>query len=278
MDTITRTIPGLDNLKLSGTFLKRDSDKWMIVTHGVGEYGLRHKYWLGEEFKDFSILLYDLRGHGESEGDRGWVKDFDEYIKDLDSIISFLKTEYQMKEFCLFGHSMGGLIVARWIQTHKNSEHYPIKTILSAPGAGAHGKLGILTHLLPDKIYDKLISLPSLPIGGILDLTKLSHNEQVYLDYISDPKMITKVHSHLYFELLKKAKHTFSQALNPRSPMLVIIGSEDVIVNDSLVRKFFTSVEKKAKLVVVKDGYHELYMETEIYYRQFINEIRSFLN
>lgn len=278
METINRFISAFENLKLSGTILKRDSDKWMIVTHGVGEYGLRHKYWLGEEFKDFSILLYDLRGHGESEGDRAWVKDFDEYIKDLDKIIEFLKSEYQMKEFCLFGHSMGGLVVARWIQTRSHVQDYPIKTILSAPGAGAHGKLGILTHLLPDKVYDKLISLPSLPIGGILDLTKLSHNEQVYLDYISDPKMITKVHTHLYFELLKKAKFTFSRPLNPRTPMLVIIGSQDVIVNDSLVKKFFTTTERKAKLVVVKDGYHELYMETEIYYRQFMDQIRSFLN
>lgn len=277
MQTITRIVPAFNDVKISATILDRGLDKWVIVTHGVGEYSGRHEYWFGEDFKDYNIVLYDLRGHGESEGERGYVHDFDDYLKDLDALILFLKNELKMKEFALFGHSMGGLIVARWIQTHPHSEPYPFKTILSAPGAGAYGVLGVITHNIPDFLYDKLISLPSIPLGGILDLKKLSHREEVYMNYVSDPKMILKVHTHLYFDLLKKAKFTFSRPLNPHTPLLVIIGSQDVIVNSDLVQKFFKTTEKRAKLVVVQDGYHELYMESEEYYRQFINEIKSFL-
>lgn len=278
METTTKDIRTFDGLRLKSTILNRGAPRWVIVTHGVGEHRGRHHYWLTDRFKDYNVILYDLRGHGDSEGARGNVRDFDDYLKDLDSVSDFLVSEFDMKEFYLFGHSMGGLITARWIQTRKNRALYPLKTILSAPGAGTVGILGLVTSSIPSLVYKKLATLPSLPLGGMLDLTKLSHNPQVYRDYVRDPKNILKVHSHLYFDLLQKAKETFSRPLSPRTPLMVIMGSADGVVSTDLVKKYFDKFEPGAKFVLVKDAYHELYMETDEYFTQFADSVKSFFS
>ncbi len=276
METSIKDIKTFDGLRLKSTILNRNAEAWVIVTHGVGEHRGRHKYWLSDDFKNYNVVLYDLRGHGESEGMRGDARDFDDYLKDLDSVSDFLASEYGMKKFYLFGHSMGGLITARWIQLRKNRALYPAKTILSAPGAGTVGILGLITSSIPAMIYKKLATLPSLPLGGMLDLSKLSHNPQVLKDYVSDPLNILKVHSHLYFDLLNKAKETFSKPLSPRTPLMVIMGSADGVVSTDLVKNYFDKHEPKAEFVMVKDAYHELYMETDEYFRQFVSSIKSF--
>jgi alpha-beta hydrolase superfamily lysophospholipase len=278
METTLKNIVTFDGLKLKATLLNRGAPTWVVVTHGVGEHRGRHSYWLSDDFKDYNVILYDLRGHGESEGERGNVKDFDDYLKDLDAVTDSLVSEEGMKSFYLFGHSMGGLITARWIQTRKNRSLYPLKTILSAPGAGTVGILGLVTSSIPAAIYKKLSTLPSFPLGGMLDLTKLSHNPQVYQDYVNDPKNILKVHSHLYFDLLNKAKETFSKPLAPRTPLMVIMGGADGVVSTDLVKNYFRKFEPRAKFILVKDAYHELYMETDEYYRQFVDSVRSFFS
>ncbi len=276
METTIQDIKTFDGLKLKSTILNRHADAWVIVTHGVGEHRGRHKYWLSEEFKSLNIILYDLRGHGESEGMRADVRDFDDYLKDIDSVSEYLAAEWGMKKFYLFGHSMGGLITARWIQRRKNRALYPAKTILSAPGAGTVGLLGLITSSIPAFVYQKLTHLPSLPLGGMLDLSKLSHNPQVVKDYVSDPLNILKVHSHLYFDLLNKAKETFGLPLSPRTPLMVIMGSADGVVSTDLVKSYFDKYEPSAEFILVKDAYHELYMETDEYFRQFVAAIHSF--
>jgi alpha-beta hydrolase superfamily lysophospholipase len=276
MEKSIKDIKTYDGLKLKSTIFNRNADSWVIVTHGVGEHRGRHNYWLSDDFKNYNVVLYDLRGHGESEGMRGDVRDFDDYLKDIDSVCDFLATECGMKKFYLFGHSMGGLITARWLQMRKNRALYPSKTILSAPGLGTVGVLGLITSSIPAIVYKKLTCLPSLPLGGMLDLTKLSHNPQVYKDYVSDPLNILKVHSHLYFDLLNKAKETFSKPLAPRTPLLVIMGSADGVVSTDLVKNYFDEFEPRAEFVLVKDAYHELYMETDEYFQQFIESINTF--
>lgn len=276
MNTIEKQLRTFDGLRLHLTILNRGDFPWVVVTHGVGEHSGRHSYWLTDEFKNYNVALYDLRGHGLSEGERGNVRDFDDYLKDLDSVTDFLVSECGMKEFYLFGHSMGGLITARWIQTRKDRALYPKKTILSAPGAGTVGVLGLITSSIPSAIYQKLATLPSLPLGGMLDLTKLSHNPQVYQDYIHDPKNILKVHSHLYFDLLSKAKETFTRRLCPKTPLMVIMGSEDGVVSTSLVKSYFDRYEPESKFVLVEGAYHELYMETPEYFKKFADAVKSF--
>lgn len=273
----TSTITTKDNTKLSITIKDQSSSEWIIVTHGVGEHSGRHSYWLRDGFTDRNVLLWDHRGHGKSEGERGYAKDFDIYLSDLDDMIAYLAKNHNMKKFNLFGHSMGGLITARWVQKRKDAVLYPEKTILSAPATGGGGILGTILENIPGAVYSGLVSLPSLALSGMLPLNKLSHDPKVEKDYVSDPLNVLKVHSHLYFEILQKAKDTFSKPLQSRKPLMCIVGNEDVIINKDITVKFFTEIDKNGKLVVIPGAYHEMYMEVPEYNLPFEKNIQEFL-
>lgn len=266
-----------DGVSLKLKIKDQSSSEWVIVTHGVGEQSGRHSYWLEDGFTDRNVLLWDLQGHGESTGKRGHVKAFDQYLSDLDQLISWLAKEQGMKKFNLFGHSMGGLIVARWILTRSQATRYPEKVILSSPATGGGGLVGEVFGVLPDLIYSRLLKLPTLGVSGLLPLSNLSHDPKVEKAYVSDKLNVLKVHTSLYFDLLRQAKATFSQSLGSRAPLLCIIGSEDIIVNRKKVIQHFTTVDKNCKLVVVNGGYHELYQEIPKYRDQFLKSIQDFL-
>ena len=72
----------------------------------------------------------------------GFVNSFNAFYHDLQEIIDYLRTRYRMERYALFGHSMGALITAGWVQELANSDFYPERIILSSPPVGYYGALG----------------------------------------------------------------------------------------------------------------------------------------
>ena len=56
----------------------------------------------------FNVFRYDHRGHGDSDGTRGYIKDYTTLSSDLDKIVEFIKPKYFQFPTFIFGHSMGG--------------------------------------------------------------------------------------------------------------------------------------------------------------------------
>lgn len=261
-----RDISGHDGLKLKALIKENGASQWLIVTHGMGEHMERHQHLLKLFPQQYNILMYDLRGHGRSEGERGNVKHFSDYRKDLQAVIDYLTREFAMKRFTVFGHSLGGLITADWLQNEAKPACYPEKVFLSSPPVGAPGLLGPLFGNAPLLVMKTLTEIPiSVPLGGMLDLSKLSHDGRVLQAYLNDDLVILKIHSHLFFETLRTAREVFSRPLRVSCPLFVSIGTADGVVHPKMLARYFEQVEKNAKLLQVKDGYHELHNEVEKY-------------
>lgn len=260
-----------DETKLSLYLSDKQNSKWLVITHGLGEHALRHQY-LFEKFSNkYNICLYDLRGHGESEGERGRIGHFNFYVQDLHEVLEFLNMKHNMKEYSLFGHSMGGLIVATYMKNLVSKELYPQKVFLSSPAVGGAG-IGKAISLLPLGMHEFLVALPlEFRVKGMLNLKKLSHNPEVFNHYIHDAKNTLAISLHLFLEVLSQAKSTFSSSLEIECDLYVSIGTGDVLVDPQACIKYFSTQEPKTKLLVVKDGYHELYNETDGYKQIFID-------
>lgn len=261
-----KMIESFDGTKLRTLISERGSSVWIIITHGLGEHCERHQYFEENFSQYFNLLFYDLRGHGDSEGKRAYVENFDDFCKDLDVILNFLKEEYKCDKYYLFGHSMGGLITARYMQNFVSEEFYPEKVFLSSPAVAAPGVAGTIFHNGPKLIPTGLSKLPfSIPLKGTLDLKKLSHDKRVYQNYIKDPKNILAIESKLLFEIVNTAKDTFTRPLRVNCPLYCSIGTGDELVNVKILIEYFQNIEKNAELSVVEDGFHELHNEIERY-------------
>jgi len=120
-------------------------------------HGAYHAAWCWEEhFLDYfaksGYFAYalNLRGHGNSERSRSQNFSFNDYLEDLDQTIQELG-----QQIILVGHSLGGMLVQKYIETHS----VPAAVILSTAtpqGLRALGKR--LLRLYPVKTVQMLLT------------------------------------------------------------------------------------------------------------------------
>lgn len=255
-----------DGVKLHLDIKENGSSHWLVVTHGLGEHCGRHQYIYKLFSQYFNICLYDLRGHGQSEGKRAYVESFKDFTQDLGEVLSYLETTYTMKNYILIGHSMGGLITASYMQNAVSDQLYPKKVFLSGPAVAGTGLAGKAFQLAPIKLLERLANLSlSIPVAGLLDLSKLSHDPRIYENYVTDDLNCLKVHTKLFLEILNEARHVFCRPLRLKCPLFCAVGSKDGLVNPQAIIDYFQTIEKNGNLFICDGGYHELHNEIEKY-------------
>ncbi len=254
------------------------SQNWLIATHGVGEHLGRHDYLIKNFSQYYNICLYDLRGHGDSSGKSAYVEDFQDYYSDLDSILTHLKSTFALKNYQLFGHSMGALITAGFVQNRLHNKEQPSKVFLSAPPVAVAGIQGKIFQYSPLVLSKTLANLPiSIPLKGLVDLKNLSHDVRVYQNYINDEKNKLALHSRLLLQMVAESRNVFSRPLRVKGELYVAYGSEDRIVNLHAIAEYFTNIEKNSSLCRVEGGFHELHNEIEKYRSVYFDFLKKSL-
>lgn len=268
-----------DGVELSVQIKESGSPVWIVATHGIGEHLGRHKYIPDLFGHNFNIFQYDLRGHGRSTGRRAYVSEFELYMEDLREILRFLNQKYRMKKFILFGHSMGALITASFMQNFVEDELYPERIVLNAPPCGMPGILGKVLQLLPGGVIPNACKLPmTIPLGGLVDLSFLSHDPRIKDDYIHDELNCVKLETKLLLELVKCSQETFSRPLRSRAQNFISIGVSDRVVSFDSAVEFFTNVDKSFKLTTFDGAFHEIHNEIEKYRKPYFEYLKQIMN
>src|SRR5687768_17330778 len=93
---------------------RQSAEVAVLLTFGYFENMKRYREVI-DRWNERGILAvtYDLRGHGLSEGRRGYIARFREYVDDVLDLLSELEKNDGWRKLhppILFGHSLGGLI------------------------------------------------------------------------------------------------------------------------------------------------------------------------
>jgi alpha-beta hydrolase superfamily lysophospholipase len=80
-----------------------------------GYYG-----WVGEQLAASGLAAYavDLRGRGQSDGERFYVKHFGDYVSDVETLIALVKSREPGVPVFLLGHSAGGVVSCMYALEH----------------------------------------------------------------------------------------------------------------------------------------------------------------
>ena len=83
----------------------------VAICHGVNSHSGQHA-WTAETLaaRGFAVYAVDLRGRGESEGERFYVDDVAEYVADIGGVIGIAKERHPGLPVYLLGHSAGGVV------------------------------------------------------------------------------------------------------------------------------------------------------------------------
>lgn len=247
-----------------------------LVVHGFGDHCKRY-----DDFTEYlnqqniSVLRYDYRGHGRSEGRRGHILSFDEYLEDLQVMLDLFNEEFSLEKKLLFAHSNGGLIC-----THALACLPELKTwtaaILSSPFYAIKVKVPKWKSFLGARL-SKFI--PSLQLPTDLDPTHMSHDSKVIDNYATDP-LIGRVASARWLTETLQAHHQVATCLRSINiPILMQLAGNDLVADTEHAKRQFKELASSEKSLAVYDGlYHEIWFEEEELNRKVFADLSQFLH
>jgi alpha-beta hydrolase superfamily lysophospholipase len=187
-----------------------------VLCHGYGEHVGRYE-WVAGTLNGHGAAVYghDHVGHGRSAGERVLVNDFDPVVDDLHALVRTAQEENRGVPVVLIGHSMGGMIAARYAQRHPGTL---AALVLSGPVLGRWDVVGELLAKDP---------IPPTPI----DPETLSRDPEVGRAYAADPLVW---HGDFRRETLEAIQETLSAIGTGGSvgdlPLLYLHGEADTLV------------------------------------------------
>ena len=99
----------------------RATDKAVVIFHRGHEHSGRLQdvvEALGLE--DVAVFAWDARGHGRSTGERGDAETFGALVKDVDSFVRHISTQYGFayENIVIMAQSVGSVLVSTWVHDY----------------------------------------------------------------------------------------------------------------------------------------------------------------
>lgn len=252
-----------DGMKLSGYLWEpEETPKALInLVHGFGEYSERYEHW-ALRFNKLGYVVHaiDNRGHGKSDGRRGYLNSFDDFLKDVDVLVKESEKLYPELPQIIYGHSMGGNIVANYIL--KRDVNFK-GAVISSPWlrlAFNPSALTIFFARIVRRVFPKFTQKAKLDVKGI------SHDPVVVEKYLADPLIHEKISARMFFEIYQAGNWAIENTDKLKIPVLVQHGSGDLITSHKASEEFAENAVKNGKVAEFKEWeglYHELHNELE---------------
>src|SRR5208337_2930959 len=232
----------------------------LVIVHGVGEHSGRYTNLINAlAGKRISVFGIDHRGHGRSEGKRGHIDSFMDYVYDLKLFVEFVKEENRGLPVILFGHSMGGVIGARYAMTYPDDLSM---LVLSSPGFVPGFKVPEWKMKLAAFFSSRI---RTLPVSSGISPQDISHDVDAVEAYVNDPLVHAKITARWVVEYARAAEECLANASNIRKPLLVFHGKADHIADYHASVNFYDMALSANKKLFTYDGlYHETLNEKPV--------------
>ncbi len=99
----------------------RDAPRGVVaIVHGVNSHS-GYYAWAAEQFVAAGLAVYalDLHGRGKSDGERFYLENMEDYVSDVDTLVTLAKSREPGLPVFLLGHSAGGVISCTYTLEHQ---------------------------------------------------------------------------------------------------------------------------------------------------------------
>ena len=224
----------------------------VVLVHGFNSHS-GYYLWVAEQLveKGLSVYALDLRGRGQSDGERFYVKSFNEYASDIAALVSLAKSREPSLPVFLLGHSAGGVASCLYVLEHQSElsglicESFAFQ--LPAPEFALAALKG-LSHIAPHAHVLKL------------------HNE----DFSRDPRVVEKMNADPLIGNESQPTQTLAAMARADDrlkqefplitlPLLILHGTADKAAKASGSQYFYDNAGSTDKTLKLYEGYfHDL--------------------
>lgn len=238
------------------------------------------------------VFSFDWRGQGLStrlinNPRKGYIKSYDDYIKDLVFFVEHVFLKNANLPFIIMGHSMGGQIILRYLQTHENIFD---KAVLLSP------MIRIRTVPIPEKLLKIVARI--LVTAGYERVYMAGNNNSTIKQLKKNPLTSDRRRYETILEIIAKNPDLAIGGVTAQW-LLASFESTDILHQPGYVEKIFTpilifSAENdrvvcnnsqrllcqrlpRCKLYMVYESQHEILQEKDHIQKQFWDVFRKLI-
>ena len=237
-----------------------------VIVHGLGEHSGRYEHVAAHlNAWGWAVVSFDHRGHGRSGGQQGLLHTSRDYLHGLNMVLGEVVKAYPGQKLMLIGHSLGGLIAARYVSEALAPEDTPTWSrpidalVLSSPAldiglnVGQKFLLGTVGALAPD-----------FPVPNGLKPEWVCRDPAVVQAYVNDPLVHDRASGKLVQFMLDSGRHVMAQAARWTVPTLLIYAGSDRCVNPAGSARFAQLAPKdKVSAHAYPHMFHEIFNEPD---------------
>jgi alpha-beta hydrolase superfamily lysophospholipase len=198
----------------------------VLLVHGLGEHSGRWTSPMAHLVsRGASVYTYDLRGHGQSGGNRGDIEQFSQFYDDISEMAEATVAK-SGRPWVLYGHSLGGLQCAGYLIGDRSPR--PNIAILSAPAMDADVPRALRAAAA---VLGRIT--PGLRIANSIEGDQLSKDPAVGEEYFADPLVETKPTARFGKCFFDEQSRLSDLQGSITTPTLVIHGADDPLVPPS---------------------------------------------
>jgi alpha-beta hydrolase superfamily lysophospholipase len=216
------------------TFVPSGSPKGsVLITHGFFEHCGRYREVAHVLVKaGWAVLSYDVRGHGQSTGDRGFIERFTEYLDDFELAHAAAKALAPGQPIALVGHSHGSLITLRALCSDQPPD--ACCAIVSSPYLGNKLHVPVTTRLLA-KVATHLA--PRMTKPNPLTVEQLTHDTAKQQERLRDTICHDRASVRWFTEAGAAQAYVLAHADRIKIPTTWLVGGADPIADPAASRR-----------------------------------------
>jgi len=250
---IRGTLSSADGTRLAyRAWPKGNASITFAVVHGHGEHSGRYQRFAeGMAAHRMSTYAVDLRGHGESAGQRGHVDDWGQWIDDATAFVKHVEQEAGT-EVVPLGHSFGGVVMLSAVRRGRltGSKRF----ILSSPALKLKAKVPSWLNTAAGALSRVT---PKLTLSNQVDARTMSRIPEVVEAYRTDPLVHNKITARLYAEWQKAIADNLEHAGDIKLPFLITAGTDDPLIDPEGSVELHKRAPEMSELRLLGGRYHE---------------------
>ena len=231
-----------------------DGPRDILLVHGLAEHAGRYEH-VAERFvlAGYRVTMVELRGHGESEGQRGHTRAWHRYVEDLQIAGNLIG-----RPLAIVAHSMGGLVTLDALR-----EPFTPAVLGVALSNPLVQPAEVPTGLRRRAVEFLSKWAPFLPIRTELDTALLSRDRDVILAYEADPAVYPTVTVRWATEMMAATSRIQEQPPTLKVPLRMMLGTADGICSPEAGRRFAELWAGPSETLAYEGAYHELFNEPD---------------
>lgn len=266
--------PELPKLYMQSWVLKnKPSRGCVLITHGISEHSECYDH-MAKALADkgWMTFVWDLQGHGKSQGKRGYIENFMDFSRDLNSVVKKIKQNEKLptSNFHLVGHSMGGLITLCSLLSEKPPRIQSVT--LSNPALGLAMEVPKIKEIASQWLNQ---IWPTFTMENEIRYHLLSRDPAMLPTYEKDPLRHRKISAPLYLGMVEAMDFVKKNIHKLQVPVHMQVAGKDQIINPQANLDLYKNIQCEKKLDLYEESFHELY--NDLNKQQTIDDLERFL-